>query len=665
MTNNITSTPQYTAPRQIQELEGFTFNDKAIRALTDTGTSWAGRLLNTIGGLLHLSNNEQKITEKNNEIVKGFFDSITEQYGRDSAMQSSMQLINSHQGRLITIADIRDANKELQNKAETVRNNPAVQQFMPEGAQFKELCQKFPVADNMAFARNLIRQLVHLPQAELTDETIASRAEYVANQTLRDSNKIGQGSFDLPSTRDQLAANGASVQANVIHTQSGASVIGQKLAVNSFEKFGEDISQMQANPALRNHGDHLELKIPANQVQHAYQLLLPLISADQSPIGQWRLTNGFNDNSKLILSPVSENPESKGHAMDLGKFIAQSQRVLENAGITPETSDQFRIGSGYFSLEIEGIDENEIATNAQSYSISRAISDYEKIGNLQGVLRELSNRSGGDVFSASNRAGNQWVDYNNKLMIADGEPIADIILSGVQTEIARPDDIEKSILCRDILGGAKVTLNDGKTTINFHQNHGKLHIETISRDENNRPFGSIKSVQVKDRTEVMALLQEEGSKVGLDAQSIFNLSKCTHQGSVAFGMMHTYNSGFDQNGTFRDHYDDHSLEVTFNISRASDGSLKKVDAIAASVVEVKGLNYVPFEKLPVGYLNTEGQHNISNAHIGNFGIISIISNVGFEADSNGEISAASDIAVNAAMVDINARMNRLQFEKAI
>lgn len=130
-------------------------------------------------------------------------------------------------------------------------------------------------------------------------------------------------------------------------------------------------------------------------------------------------------------------------------------------------------------------------------------------------------------------------------------------------------------------------------------------------------------------------------------------------------MMHTYNSGFDQNGTFRDHYDDHSLEVTFNISRASDGSLKKVDAIAASVVEVKGLNYVPFEKLPVGYLNTEGQHNISNAHIGNFGIISIISNVGFEADSNGEISAASDIAVNAAMVDINARMNRLQFEKAI
>lgn len=662
----VNASQNFAPMRPVAGLEGFQFNDKAFKALTNNGGSLAGRALTAIAGFFHLINTDKKITEQNNEIVKGFFASVSEQYGRDAAMASSMQLLNTHQGRLISVSDIMNINRELSQKADTLKGNVMVKQFLPNGAGFNELAKKFPIADSMAFTRNLMRQLVHIPTDQLTKETIAVRAEYVAKQTLRDSNNINKDGVDLQKLQTELSNSGASVQGNIIHTQNGSVITGQKIAAGSMEKYGEDMPEMQINPALRNHGDSYVLNIPAGDTQKAYELLLPIISADQSPIGKWTLSDGLNAGSKLVLYPATENPESEGYKYDMGKFISQAQHILGNAGIKPIAGEGYQFGLQYFGAKIEGLDDTQVPDCHTARNLLGAMFHYDKAVNLQGYLKMVEEKSGGDVFSNPPRAGNHWLDYNSKLILGDNDPKAEFIVQQMRNEMSYDNNVEKATMIRDLIGSAVVTFNDGQKTATLNMKEGHLHVELNQKNEQGQMVSSITSYEIhdNDKEKVMAIVQATGREFGLSHDSLYNLAKCNHQGSVYFGMEYAHETGINFNSSYQPHLE-HSVGLNFNISRNADGRVKNVDAIATSIVELKVLNEVPCDKVPNGYMDTEKRKNLDNSQLGNFGIISIMSSVGFTPNEHGEITPDGEIMMNAGLVDINARMNRIDFEKLI
>ncbi len=661
----VNASQNFAPMRQIAGLEGFQFNDKAVKALTNNGGSFAGRALTAIAGFFHLINTEKKITEQNNEIVKGFFDSVSEQYGRDAAMSTSMQLLNANQGRLISVDDIMNINRSLNQRADSLKDNPLVKKYLPEGHDFQQMAQKFPIADNMAYTRNLLRQLVHLGRDQLTPDAIATRADYAARQTMRESNNIHKDGVDIVRAQLEIAHGGESVQANVIHSKVGDMVIGQKIATGSMEKYGEDMPQMQVNPALRNHGDSFELHIAGKDAVKAYQLLLPIISADQSPIGKWTLSNGVHDGSKLVLYPATENPESNGHKMELAKFIVQAQNILANAGISRAEGEGTPVGTGYFGMKITGMEENDVTASKQNQDLVKNMYNYEKIGNLQGFLKQVNEKSNSDVFSPSARAGNNWVDYNNKIMLGGNEPAAEEAIGQVYKEMQAPNTLERATMIRDINGGAKITLSDGQKTSIIQIHNNKLSVETSQNDETGRPNSKISLYEVgTSKEKIMEVMQYIGQEYGISPDSMYNLAKTNHQGSVAFGIDFAIKSGIDNLSSYQPHLD-HSLALTFNVRRNPNGQANEVEAIATSIMEYKMINMIPTEKLPVGYMDTENKANIDNSKLGNFGIVSMLSNISFKADEHGEITPNSQISMNGAMVDINARLNRLDFERVI
>ncbi len=647
----------------IAGLEQFKFNNDAVRALTNTG-SFGGKIITAIAGMLHLDYGQRQIEAKNNAIVQGFFSTIAENFGTDVANRATTDLISNNQGHIINIDSIKQNYQSLNNKMTQLMNNPMVKKFLPESEGFNNLASQKPIADNIAYVKNLLKQLISLPSDQLTEQNIKSRAEFAANITLLKSNpNVDLSNLTHFEIDRKTEVSDRFITNNTIFKSDGNAIYGAKIAPDSFKNYGEDLSLREANPNLSNFGYEMHINVKPNDAQNAFELLLPIMAAPDSPIGEWKIADG-----KLSMKPLSQDPNLADITPKMGKFINQCENILANAGIEtkdPVAGEHFT-KRGFVSLSQDGVEKTDIANTAFHDATSREIQLDGKVKNLNGKLAELQSKGGGDCFSISSRAGNQWVDYNYKNMIAEGDPIADNIIKGVRDEISLGNNISNNILFRDILGRAKVVLTDKENQSAISVNNGFLTIERSKVNDQKGALPSKTSYELSQSPswqEVKDLFIAEAEQYGLDEDSVNAIANTCHQGCASFAMQEVVDKGFNTT-SFQAHDPNTAFSINIICNKGADKKFNSANISMAGALNFKMMDGKDFEKLPLDYMDTEKKSSsISNEKLGNYGMISYTSSITFGADEKGKISGNSEISLEAAMVDVNARFNRLDFEK--
>ncbi|WP_108818619.1 hypothetical protein [Pseudovibrio sp. Alg231-02] len=375
---------------QPQQTTGVGIDVDAIRA----GSSFGGKVVNVLRGLVHLGPTQASVQKHNDDVSAQFFQAASKRYGTTLATQVSASLLRQGQDATpVSKQELRSADATLHEVFDAIRNSDELKAYIPGGAEFTKLAQRYPLSSPAAqqtFERNLVSLAVEQGAKVENVEALANLAASTAtghvvraydgehkltgaNEVLHNVCKIGREQIDMRKTgqltpeakeefKERKMAEFQKFNAPH-HNVEAIGKFGYFTQFNKLDKQGCEISSYQ-----NYHGNKLHMSFDQSQLEKAYDVLTPLLLSEDNPFGGFKITNPKEAESRLEdkLESESQNgkltddreqeirsgsdralagaqltlypfgfPEDGAEASQFKSFVTKLENALESAGINP------------------------------------------------------------------------------------------------------------------------------------------------------------------------------------------------------------------------------------------------------------------------------------------------------------------------------------------
>jgi hypothetical protein len=377
----------------------------AIRA----GSSFGGKVVNVLRGLVHLGPTQASVQKHNDDVSAQFFQAASKRYGTTLATQVSASLLRQGQDATpVSKQELRSADATLHEVFDAIRNSDELKAYIPGGAEFTKLAQRYPLSSPAAqqtFERNLVSLAVEQGAKVENVEALANLAAstatghvvraYDGEHSLNGAHKNILETKDIQKLQSQTPWDDKEAQAG-LKTQLDAKkseLVNKDFAISTgfgsptfttFERLTSDGKIANSAPELQRDGNKLHLSINADQLEQAYDVLTPLLLSEDNPFLGFKATNtegarqthdkeiarlekrgdvasaefeerraGFDritQGAQITLYPYAEDPSFADGADAFKNFVGKLEQALQDAGIAPGVIPESDAGIDGFSF---------------------------------------------------------------------------------------------------------------------------------------------------------------------------------------------------------------------------------------------------------------------------------------------------------------------------